>query len=372
MSALYIHIPYCKQACIYCDFHFSTNTKNQKAFLEALLKEIYLTQNQLQQKKLQSIYFGGGTPSLLSEKELTTIFSTIRELYKIDDHCEITLEANPDDLTSKKLEELQQAGVNRLSIGIQSFIDEHLMWMNRAHSSAEAIHCIQEAQKRGFQNISVDLIYGIPEMTMEQWEHNIQQVLAFGVPHISAYNLTVEPQTQLYHLVNKRALRWNEDKAVDEYWFMCSLLKEHGYKHYEVSNFCKVGKFAKHNSTYWRGGEYLGLGPSAHSYINGKRSYNINNNPQYIKALIHNNERLNTVEELTEDQYYNDYILTRLRAQWGISFKSLKERFSLYENHFHKRLNKVNKNYVEISQEHVQLTEKGMLFSNQIFMELMV
>jgi len=327
MSSLYIHIPFCKQACHYCDFHFSTSLKYKEDLVKAICGELILRKEELPEA-VENIYFGGGTPSLLSEDELNLIFDTIYQHYKVLKDPEITLEANPDDLDLDYLEMLSRTKVNRLSIGVQSFFEEDLKLMNRAHNAKEAEACIRLARPL-FDNISIDLIYGIPEMTDERWRANLAKALELKVPHISSYALTVEPNTVLKHFIDKEIIPpLDDDLAKRHFDILVTTMQEEGFENYEFSNFGKPGYFSRNNTAYWTGKYYLGIGPSAHSFVNKTRSWNINNNPKYIKA-IKAGELPADHEHLTTTDRYNEYIMTRLRTKWGVDVNVVETEFGL-------------------------------------------
>lgn len=324
---LYLHIPFCKQACHYCDFHFSTSLGQKVALVDALCTEIRLQKDYLPTSTLETVYFGGGTPSILTERELEQIFETIHTHFTVAPTAEITLEANPDDLSAEKLRMLRQY-VNRLSIGIQTFDEATLRWMNRAHTATEAETCVWLAREAGFENMSVDLIYGIPNRDPALWKLDLQKVLALDVPHLSAYALTIEPDTAFGRWQQKGKLPpADESLAADQFEELTQALSQAGYEHYEISNFAKKNhtglvQYARHNTAYWQRKSYLGIGPSAHSYNGHSRQYNIANNARYI-ADIQKNTIPSEVEELTIADQVNDYLLTGLRTQWGCSLPEL-------------------------------------------------
>lgn len=318
MAGIYIHIPFCKQACHYCDFHFSTSLDNKFAFLEALKKEMFLQKDYLEGEKISTVYIGGGTPSLLSQPELLAIFNSLNELFDISPDAEITLEANPDDLTEEKIKQLKGTPINRLSIGIQSFYDADLRMMNRAHNATEALEAVRMAQENGFENISIDLIYGTPTLTDHQWRNNLQIAFAMNVKHISAYCLTVEPRTALAHQVKTGKVKnVDEQHSSEQFEIMLEAMHRNDFIQYEISNFCKEGAYSKHNSSYWLKEKYLGLGPSAHSYDGISRQWNVSNNAIYIKLLGTKGSVWYEKEELTDGQRYNEYVMTSLRTIWG-------------------------------------------------------
>ncbi|MFT4665629.1 MAG: oxygen-independent coproporphyrinogen-3 oxidase [Polaribacter sp.] len=372
MSGLYLHIPFCKKACHYCNFHFSTSVKNKGAMVNAIIEEIKLHKDYLEDKTLNSIYFGGGTPSLLSEMELNSIFETIHKVYTVAEDAEITLEANPDDLNEEQLTVLRKSNVNRLSIGVQSFHEADLLFMNRAHNSKEALHCIKAAQDAGFPNLTIDLIYGVPGMTNDLWKKNLEIFQGLDVPHLSSYCLTVEEGTALHHFVEKgKAPPVDEQRAAQQFELLMDFAEQQNYLHYEISNFAKVGHIAKHNTAYWQGTPYLGLGPSAHSYNRTSRQWNVANNAKYMKAI--GGGRLPfEKEELDTTNQYNEYLLTRLRTQWGVELKDLEKIAPEYVNGFSEKIVNLEQEGLVIKQENTWvLTRAGKLLADRISMELM-
>lgn len=325
MYGIYIHIPFCKQACHYCDFHFSTSLKKKRELVDALYQELILRKDELS-GEVQTIYLGGGTPSLLSEEELHQIFDTIFSNYKVVADAEITLEANPDDLSEMVIDTLSKSPINRLSIGVQSFFEDDLRLMNRAHNAVEAETSIQLAKKY-FDNLTVDLIYGIPKMSVAKWQANIDKALSLGVPHISAYALTVEPNTALENFIAKgKVAPVDEDLAAAHFEVLKSTLEHNGFVHYEFSNYGKQGFFSQNNTAYWQGRPYLGIGPSAHSYDGETRSWNVANNTLYIKAIQQERVPLEK-ETLSTTDRYNEYIMTGLRTMWGVSLDTVEKEF---------------------------------------------
>lgn len=318
MSGIYIHIPFCKQACHYCDFHFSTAMEKKEAMVSALQKELLLRKNEFNDAVVETIYFGGGTPSVLTMDELQSIIDTVQSNYEVTDTSEITLEANPDDLSLVKIKALAESPVNRLSIGIQSFFEEDLKLMNRAHNAFEAEDCILHAKKY-FDNISIDLIYGIPDMSNARWKQNIEKALSLDIPHISSYALTVEPNTALANFIKKGIVKNVDDEVAQAHFHILSeTLEAAGFESYEISNFGKPGYFSRNNTAYWQQKKYLGIGPSAHSFDGVRRGWNINNNPKYLKA-IENGELPMETEILSTTDKYNEYVMTGLRTIWGVS-----------------------------------------------------
>ena len=326
MSGIYIHIPFCKQACHYCDFHFSTSLKKKDEMVQALAKEIRLRKAEFADETVETIYFGGGTPSILEVSDLRMLIDEIYKNYAVAEKPEITVEANPDDLSEARIITLSENKINRLSIGIQSFYEEDLKLMNRAHNDEEAKKCLEIATKY-FDNITADLIYGIPGLTNEKWLQNIQTLLDLKIPHISSYALTVEPKTALQKFIKQGSVPQPDDAVAHEQFLMLvDILEANGFVHYELSNFGKPGYFSKNNSAYWLGKKYLGIGPSAHSYDGTNRSWNIANNSLYLKSLAEN-KLPSEIETLTETDRYNEYIMTGLRTVWGVSLERIKTEF---------------------------------------------
>ncbi|MCB0439599.1 MAG: radical SAM family heme chaperone HemW [Mangrovimonas sp.] len=339
MSGIYIHIPFCKQACYYCDFHFSTSLKKKEELVEALATELRLRKNELKNQTVETIYFGGGTPSLLRIEELRFLMGEVYKNYTVTENPEITLEANPDDLVSVQtqsktlFEDYKTMGINRLSIGVQSFFEDDLKSMNRAHNAQEARQCLEEATKH-FNNITIDLIYGIPNMSLEKWNQNLQIAFGFGVNHISAYALTVEPKTALDSFIKKGSYPpLDEQLALSHFEHLMMETKRQGFVQYEISNFGKPDYFSKHNTSYWQGKSYVGIGPSAHSFNGKERSWNLANNTKYIQSIQAGNLPL-TSEKLTLNDRYNEYIMTGLRTIWGVSLGLIETDFGKdYKNH---------------------------------------
>lgn len=329
MAGIYIHIPFCKKKCHYCDFHFSTNTDLKSQMIDALIQEIELQKNYASNEMIETIYFGGGTPSLLQQEELFKLLNTIVKFHKIIPKPEITLEANPDDIYPSKLYQWKQAGINRLSIGVQSFFQEHLQWMNRAHSSLQSFNAITQSQDAGFNNISIDLIYGFPGFSDEQWQKNLDNAVKFDIKHISPYCLTVEEKTALHHFVKKgKVAAPSEDQGARQFEYMTNFLIQSGFEHYEISNFAKPGFYSKHNSNYWKGKKYIGIGPSAHSFNGNTRRWNIKNNAEYIRR-VNSNLQWFEHEELNLNTRYNEYVMTSLRTHWGCDLDYIKEHFGI-------------------------------------------
>ncbi|MBW1295986.1 radical SAM family heme chaperone HemW [Aquimarina litoralis] len=372
MSGIYIHIPFCKQACHYCDFHFSTSTKKKDQMVFALCNEIKLRRPEIDDHQvIETIYFGGGTPSVLSVPALKFIIDTIYENYLVADDVEITVEANPDDLTESYIKTLAQTEVNRLSIGIQSFFDEDLKLMNRAHNAEEATKCLSVASKY-FDNISIDLIYGIPGMSSERWKENLQIALDTKVPHISSYALTVEPKTALASFIDKGIIPPVADELAQQHFtILVDTMEEASFEYYEFSNFGKSGYFSKNNTAYWQGKQYIGIGPSAHSYNGNERSWNINNNTKYIKAL-QENELPREIETLTNTDKYNEYVMTGLRTIWGVSIQKVEDTFGItYKEYLLKQAQKhLDEHLLFLDGDILSVTKKGKFLSDGIASDL--
>ena len=379
---LYLHIPFCKQACHYCDFHFSTNLKSKAELVKTICREIELQKDYLPTRTLETIYFGGGTPSLLTESELGQIFETIYRIYQVEPDAEITLEANPDDLTSEKLIELKPF-INRLSIGIQSFHEPYLRFMNRAHNATESEQCVKLAQDSGFDNLTIDLIYGMSEKLLgiqsssqtsdeNLWQRDLEMAIALNTQHISAYNLTIEPQTALGNWLKKGKIKpVEEELSARQFEQMVIYLNANDYEQYEISNFARNGHYARHNSSYWKRRPYLGVGPSAHSFNGVSRQYNIANNALYIKSIQEGNLSFEA-ETLTAFDQVNDYLLTSLRTIWGCDLGIIQEISGI-------NLLEIQKTYlaaffenewIRISDNVLFLTPKGKLFADRIASDL--
>ena len=387
MSGIYIHIPFCKQACHYCDFHFSTNLKKKEEMVLALAKEIEMRSHPITES-IETIYFGGGTPSILSVEDLRFLIDSVYKNYKVVENPEITVEANPDDLNldfarcdnnavsvraeSRTIfEAYKEIGINRLSIGIQSFFEDDLKLMNRAHNSEEAKKCLEIATQY-FDNISIDLIYGIPEMSNEKWLENIETALSFGVPHISSYALTVEPKTALHSFIQKGIIPQPDDEVAQEHFqILVDKLSENGFIHYELSNFGKENYFSKNNSSYWLGKKYIGIGPSAHSYDGENRGWNISNNSLYIKSIQENKLPLET-ETLTKTDRYNEYIMTGLRTIWGVSLDRIEEEFGkTYLDYLNQQAAKFIEDHLLFVDDNIlRTTKKGKFLSDGIASDL--
>ena len=371
MSGIYIHIPFCKQACHYCDFHFSTSMKKKDEMVLALAKELELRKNESQDEIIETIYFGGGTPSVLTIDDIRFLIDTVYKYFKVIENPEVTLEANPDDLDEETILQYANSPINRLSIGVQSFFEDDLQLMNRAHNSAEAKKCLEFATQH-FDNISIDLIYGMPNMSNEKWLQNIETALSFNIPHISSYALTVEPKTALHKMIKSGSISTlDDDLAQQHFHILIDKLQENGFVHYELSNFGKPDYFSKNNTAYWLGKKYIGIGPSAHSYNGQSRSWNIANNSLYLKEITENKLPSET-ETLSKTDQYNEYIMTGLRTIWGVSLERIETKFGTkYLEYLHQQAGKyIFDNLLEIENNVLKTTKKGKFLSDGIASDL--
>lgn len=371
MAGIYIHIPFCKKACHYCDFHFSTSLANKTALVNSIIKEIEIQKDYLQKETIETIYFGGGTPSLLSEKELNDIFNTVSKHYEVAKNAEITLEANPDDITTEKLILYKSLLINRLSIGIQSFYDPFLTWMNRAHNGFESENAVYLAQSHGFDNISIDLIYGIPHSNHTVWQSDLQKAMQLKVNHIAAYSLTIENNTVFgkWRKANKIQEATDEFSA-SQFEMLQQELSANNYIQYEISNFAKEGHFSKHNSAYWKGIKYLGIGPSAHSFDGTNRQANIANNTKYIEK-INSGKQFYDLEILTDMDKANDYLLTSLRTIWGTDINYFNQFDGIKLNSFHVGYQSyIKTGHLLMYGQNLTLTNKGKFIADKIIRDL--
>jgi oxygen-independent coproporphyrinogen-3 oxidase len=374
MAGIYIHIPFCKQACHYCDFHFSTSLKYKDEMLQSIIKEIGLQQNYLGSQTIETVYFGGGTPSLLTGDEVSRIIEAIQTQYDLSKTPEVTLEANPDDLNLQKLREFRNTCINRFSIGVQSFFDEDLKWMNRAHQANEAESAIKRAQDFGFENITIDLIYGFPLLTDQKWGENIQKAVQFQIPHISSYSMTVEPKTALANFINTEKQKPLDDaQSAAQFQILMAELAANGFEHYEISNFAKPNYHSKHNTNYWKGVHYLGIGPSAHSFNGESRQWNIANNAKYLAELAIKKIPFE-MELLSLNDRFNEYIMTSLRTMWGIDLRKVANDFDpqIKDKLLAAADEYLSKNWLAFADEKLILTREGKLYADLIASELFI
>ena len=369
MAGIYIHIPYCKKACNYCNFHFSTNLKTKSDLVQAIIRQIK-TDDFVKEKDIETIYFGGGTPSILSKEELEAIMSSLRNQFLIAKDAEVTLEANPDDITTETINFWQSTGVNRVSLGVQSFFDKDLEFMNRAHNANQALSSILLLQKAGFDNFTIDLIYGGPETTNEMWIQNLETAVSSGVQHISSYCLTVEQNTALAWQVKKGKVHIDEQRASDQFEILINTLTTAGFEHYEISNFAKPGYLSKHNTAYWQNKTYHGFGPGAHSYNGSSRKWMIANNPKYIESIT-SNQPFHEEELLSTDDHYNEYIMTRLRTQWGVNFNEVQDKFGeAYLMSLKNMISKIDRELIINDEIKLLLSHKGKFYADRIASDL--
>ncbi|MDR2385289.1 MAG: radical SAM family heme chaperone HemW [Tannerella sp.] len=381
MAGIYIHIPFCKKRCIYCDFYSATDLSLKDSYVSALLQEIKLKNKYIENKPVHTIYFGGGTPSLLPCRDFCKIFNELKSNFQIVDLPEITLEANPDDLSETYISELKMLPVNRLSIGVQSFDDDDLMFLNRRHTTEDAINAVKHCKNAGFDNISIDLIYGIPRQTVAKWKQNIDMALSLNVQHISAYALSFEEGTQIYNLKEKGQIQPVDDELNEMFFkILVAKLTRAGYIHYEISNFAGKtpdqphGILSKHNSSYWNGAHFLGLGAAAHSCNGETRSWNISSVTGYIQSITEKHVLPSEIEFLDERMKYNEYIITRLRTMWGITLNELEILFGKpKKQQLLQQCEKyIRQNKLTIKDGNIRLTESGIFISDLILRDLIV
>jgi len=374
MAGVYIHIPFCKKKCHYCDFYKTLNTGMAERFLDALGKEIILQKDYLEQNKIETIYFGGGTPSVLTAIQIREILEKLYDVFDVSEKAEITLEANPDDIDKLYVKDLKKAGINRISLGIQSWNDSVLQLLNRRHTAKEAKEALDNIIASGIENISADLIYGIPGMTAKQWTDDLHKTLGFDIKHLSAYHLTIEKNTEFGKMKQAGKLKEiDEEESENQFNILTKISKKYGYIQYEISNFCKEGYFSAHNTNYWKQQPYLGLGPSAHSYNGDARQWNISDLSEYLKS-IENNEIRCTSEILTTKDRYNEYIMTSLRTMWGINLDFVEERINKESRDY---LNNLATRFVKYGMitkngNQLVLTDQGKMISDNIISELMM
>lgn len=373
MAGIYIHIPFCKSRCIYCDFYKETDESQKDTLVDSICKEAHIRKSELNNESVKTIYFGGGTPSRLDQNHFEQIFDTLFSTYSIDTDAEITMEANPDDLTTDFIHMITKLPFNRLSIGIQSFDDKELKFLSRRHTSEQAISAVKNSQTMDFDNISIDLMYGLPGQTLEIWQENLNKACELDITHISAYHLIYEEKTRMYSLLqSKKITPVNDDTSNQMFTMLIDSLVSHNFLHYEISNFCKPGYFSKHNSSYWRDDKYLGLGPAAHSFDGLNRSWNIASLNKYIEGVNRGPLQIET-EHLNESQKYNEFILKGLRTMWGIDLSILNNKFGkeFREYCLVNSAKFIKQNLLIIEDDTLKLTREGIFISDGIMSELM-
>ena len=373
MSGIYIHIPFCKSKCGYCGFYSVPSLKYKSAFLDSLRQEVALRKDYLHGETVSTVYLGGGTPSILSVEEIGGILQWVKTAFVVTPDAEITLEANPDTLSPSYLQALRSMGVNRLSIGIQSFFDKDLNYLGRRHNAQHARQCLHWAKEAGFDNISIDLIYGLPTSNAERWNRNLDLFFELQLPHLSAYALTLEPNAILTKQIEKgMAQPVNEDDAVRDYGVLCKIMAQYGYEHYEISNFCKPGAYSRHNSNYWFGVPYVGFGPSAHSYDGSSRQWNVVSLDRYLECFASphpvRDAPLIEKESLTPEQIYNEYVMLRLRTMWGIDLDALRRQLGdAFADHCERQARPlVQQGRLSRRQDLLFLNDEQMLFADGI------
>ncbi len=373
MAGIYIHIPFCKRRCIYCDFFSTTASEKKNEYIKALCKEIKSRENYLGNETIDTIYLGGGTPSQLEKQDFVNIFNTIYENYKVNPEAEITIEANPDDLTEEYVKMLSTLPFNRLSMGIQTFNDDILALLKRRHNAQQAIDAFRRCRNAGFLNISIDLMYGLPGESMETWNRDLETAISLAPEHISAYHLIYEEETILYRLREENKItEADEDFSNALFETLISRLKENGYAHYEISNFCRPGMHSRHNSSYWTGIKYLGCGPSAHSYDGHSRQWNISSLEKYIDG-INNGLNISEIEELDLYTRYNDFVITTIRTAWGMPLERLKTEFGneLYDYCMKMAKPHISQGTLEIDNDTLKLTQNGIFISDGIMSDML-
>ena len=373
MAGIYLHIPFCKTRCIYCDFYSTTRSELKTRYVRALCQELAMRKDYLKGEDIETVYFGGGTPSQLEKEDFEQIFDTIRTHYGLSHWQEITLEANPDDLTSEYLKMLSSLPFNRISMGIQTFDDPTLKLLKRRHNARTAIEAVHRCREAGFQNISIDLIYGLPGETKERWENDLRQAVSLNVEHISAYHLIYEEDTPIYNMLKQHQIcEVDEDSSLEFFTLLIEYLQKAGYEHYEISNFCKPGMYSRHNTSYWQGIPYLGCGPSAHSFDGGSREWNVASLNQYLSS-IEQGQRQHETEQLDTQTRYNEYIITGMRTMWGISTEELKKKFGdrLWKYCLEQASSYLENGKLELHNDRLKLTREGIFISDGIMSDLL-
>ena len=373
MAEIYIHIPFCKRRCIYCDFFSTIQSEKKPTYIHALCQELEMRKNYLEGEEIETIYLGGGTPSQLTEEELNEIFTSLYNIYKVKEDAEITLEANPDDLTPEYVSMLRRLPINRISMGIQTFQEETLKLLHRRHTARQAIEAFQRCREAGFRNISIDLMYGLPGETLDTWKEDLQQAIALHPEHISAYHLIYEEGTALWKLRDEHQVEEaDEDLSVTLFKNLIDELKQAGYQHYEISNFCLPGLHSRHNSSYWTGKKYLGCGPSAHSFNGSSRQWNIASLDNYLKGIASGKPNYE-IEELDLYTRYNDFVITSIRTCWGMSLSHLRSEYGeeLYRYCLRMAKSHLEQGVLEIEEDTLRLTQEGIFISDGIMSDLL-
>ena len=373
MAGIYIHIPFCKRRCIYCDFFSTTRSEEKPTYVRALCQELAIRKDYLEDEEIETIYLGGGTPSQLTEEELSAIFTNLYNIYKVKEDAEISLEANPDDLTPEYVSMLRRLPINRISMGIQTFQEETLKLLHRRHSARQAIEAFHRCREAGFRNISIDLMYGLPGETLETWEQDLQQAIELHPEHISAYHLIYEEGTELWKLKEQHQVEEaDEDLSVTLFSTLINELTNAGYQHYEISNFCLPGLHSRHNSSYWTGKKYLGCGPSAHSFNGISRQWNVASLSKYIEGIISGKPDFE-IEDLDLYTRYNDFVITSIRTCWGMSLSRLRTEYGeeLYNYCFRTAKPHIDEGVLEIREGVLKLTQRGIFISDGIMSDLL-
>ena len=373
MAGIYIHIPFCAKRCLYCDFFSSTDMQFKTPYIQAIIREMELRKDYIDNEPIETIYFGGGTPSQLGEKDFEKIFDAINRIFDTSQCQEITLEANPDDMTPEYVASLQKLPFNRISMGVQSFQEKDLRFLNRRHNREQAIRAVALCKEHGISNINIDLIYGLPGQTLDEWSLNLEEAILLDVPHISAYHLIYEERTALYKLLKEGGITpVDEELSVSLFSTLINRLTKAGYLHYEISNFARPGYISQHNSSYWLGKKYIGIGAAAHSYNGSNRLWSVSSLPLYLKGIVTETPAVE-IEELDENTQYNDFIITRLRTMWGIQLQKIKELFGEEKWNYLKQQAEpyLQQNLLNLQNETLKLSKKGIFISDGIMSDLL-
>ena len=373
MAGIYIHIPFCAKRCLYCDFFSSTDMQFKTPYIQAIIREMELRKDYIDNEPIETIYFGGGTPSQLGKKDFEKIFDAINRIFDTSQCQEITLEANPDDMTPEYVASLQKLPFNRISMGVQSFQEKDLRFLNRRHNREQAIRAVALCKEHGISNINIDLIYGLPGQTLDEWSLNLEEAILLDVPHISAYHLIYEERTALYKLLKEGGITpVDEELSVSLFSTLINRLTKAGYLHYEISNFARPGYISQHNSSYWLGKKYIGIGAAAHSYNGSNRLWSVSSLPLYLKGIVTETPAVE-IEELDENTQYNDFIITRLRTMWGIQLQKIKELFGEEKWNYLKQQAEpyLQQDLLNLQNETLKLSKKGIFISDGIMSDLL-